>query len=153
MFEHSLPSIERFAAYLDGNLSQSEMQQFSQLAERDSVLHQLLEASTEVNNTFANFTESDLQLPPEIIDLDFELPAIPSEGISPLVTLAPEPIDNMLVAAVENVDEDISIYSDVNQKVNSSVGDEIHNDSSYLMPENDDFDNGGDLDGGFSECQ
>ena len=99
MFKQSLPSIEKFAAFLDGNLSQSEMQQFSQLAEHDSALHQLLKASSVVDNTLADYSDSDLQLAPEIVSLDFELPMIPAEGITPLVTLTPEPIDDMLVAA------------------------------------------------------
>lgn len=78
MLKHSLPSIEQFAAYLDGNLSQSEMQQFSNLAEHDGVLHQLLDASTLVDDTISHFTDTDLQLPPEIAAQYFELPNIES---------------------------------------------------------------------------
>ena len=95
MFKQSLPSIEQFAAFLDGNLSQSEMLQFSQFAEHDGALHQLLDASSVVDNTIAGFTDSDLQLPPEIVGSDFELPTIPAEGISPLVTLTPEPTHHL----------------------------------------------------------
>ena len=76
MSKHSLPSIEQFAAYLDGNLPQSEMQQFSQLAEHDSALNQLLDASSMVDSTLAGFSDSDLQLPPEMVGSDFELPEI-----------------------------------------------------------------------------
>lgn len=91
MFKHSLPSIEQFAAFLDGNLSQSEMQQFSHLAEHDMELHQLLDANTLVDNTLASFTDSDLQLPSEISGFDFVLPQIPENGISQFVNLSPEP--------------------------------------------------------------
>lgn len=76
MFKHSLPSIEQFAAYLDGNLSQSEMQQFSQLAGHDSALHQLLDASVVVDDTIAGFTDADLQLPNDIIGSDYDLPNV-----------------------------------------------------------------------------
>ena len=76
MFKQSLPSIEQFAAFLDGNLSQSEMQQFSQMAEHDGVLHQLLDASSAVDDTIAGFTDADLQLPNEIIGSDFDLPEV-----------------------------------------------------------------------------
>ncbi len=85
MFNHSLPSIEKFAAFLDGNLSQSEMKQFSQLAEQDEVLHQLLNASTEIEDSIAGFTDSDLQLPPEIANPDFELPDIDNANLGGLV--------------------------------------------------------------------
>jgi hypothetical protein len=145
MFKHSLPSIEQFAAYLDGNLSQSEMQQFSQLVERDSTLHQLLDASSVVDNTLAGFTDSDLQLPPEIIGSDFELPTIPAEGISSLVALSSEPIDDMFVAAAASADEDISLLSDVNSEDHSIIGGELHVDSSHLMLEDDGFSSAGDL--------
>lgn len=144
MFKHSLPSIEQFAAYLDGNLSQSEMQQFSQMAEHDGALHQLLDASSVVDNTLAGFTDSDLQLPPEIVGSDFELPTIPAEGISPLVTLTPEPIDDMLVAAA-CADKDISMFSDDNLEDHSCIGNELTDDSSHLILGDDNFVSGDDL--------
>ena len=146
MFKHSLPSIEQFAAYLDGNLSQSEMQQFSQMAEHDGALHQLLDASSVVDNTIAGFTDSDLQLPPEIVGSDFELPTIPAEGISPLVTLSPEPMDDVLVAAAACAD-DISMFSDVTHDDHPTIGDELHTDSSHLMSEDDGFGSNDDLSG------
>ncbi len=145
MHKHSLPSIEQFAAFLDGNLSQSEMLQFSQQAEHDSVLHQLLDANSAVDNTLAGFTDSDLQLPPEIDGSDFELPTIPTEGISPLVTLTPEPLDGMFVDAAASEDEDSSMFSDVNHEDHLTIGGESHDESSHLMPENDGFSNGDDL--------
>lgn len=151
MFKHSLPSIEQFAAYLDGNLSQSDMQQFSQLAEHDGVLHQLLDASSVVDSTLAGFSDSDLQLPPEIVGSDFELPTIPAEGISPLVTLRPELMDDMLVAAATCADEDISMSSDVNPEEHSTIGVELHDEPSHLMPEDDGFGSGDDLSNPFSD--
>lgn len=147
MFKHSLPSIEQFAAYLDGNLSQSEMQQISQLAEHDGALHQLLDANSVVDNTLAGFTDSDLQLPPEIASSEFELPTIPTDGISPLVTLSPDPMDDMLVAAAACADEDISMFSDVNPKDHSSIGDSLHDEPSHLMSEDDGFGSNDDLSG------
>lgn len=147
MLKHSLPSIEKFAAFLDGNLSQSEMQQFSQLAEHDGALHQLLEASSIIDNTIAGFTDSDLQLPEEIVDLDFEIPTIPAEGLSPLVTLSPEPMDDILVAAAACADEDISMFSDANSEEHSTIGGELHNEPSHLMPGDDGFSNNDDLSG------
>ena len=145
MFKQSLPSIEQFAAYLDGNLSQSEMQQFSQLAEHDGALHQMLDASDVVDNTISGFTDSDLQLPPEIVGSDFELPTIPAEGITPLVTLTQEQMDGMLVDAAASVEEDISLFSDVNPEDNTTIGGELHDDSSPLMSENDSYGSEDDL--------
>lgn len=150
MFKHSLPSIEQFAAFLDGNLSQSEMQQFSHLAEHDSTLQQLLNASTVIENTQNCFTDSDLQLPAEISGLDFVLPQIPESGISQFVNLLPEPTDNMIAAALCS-DEDSSIFSCKNQEVHINLDDEISNESSFTMPDNNGFDNSDDLSNSFSD--
>jgi hypothetical protein len=147
MVKHSLPSIEQIAAFLDGNLSENEMKQFSQLAENNDVLHQLLDANSVVENTLAGFTDSDLQLPPEIVGSDFELPTIPAEGISPLVTLSPEPMDDMLVAAATCADEDLSLLSDVNSEEHSTIGGELHDDSSHMIPGDDGFSSNDDLSG------
>ena len=147
MVKHSLPSIEQIAAFLDGNLSENEMKQFSQLAEHNDVLHQLLDASSVVDEAMSNFTDSDLQLPPEIVGSDFELPTIPAEGISPLVTLSPEPMDDVLVAAAACADEDISMFSDVIPDDHSTIGGELHDDPSHLIPGDDGFSSNEDLSG------
>lgn len=150
MFNHSLPSIEQFAAFLDGNLSQSEMQQFSHLAEHDSTLQQLLNESTVIENTQNSFTDSDLQLPPEISGLDFVLPQIPESGISQFVNLSPEPTDDIRVAAL-CADKDVSIFSHENQEEHINLDDEINNESSFIMHDSNGFDNSDNLSNSFSD--
>ena len=76
MDKQLLPSIEKFAAYLDGNLSQDEMLQFSQLATHNEDLMNLIEANAAVNETLASYDGTDLQLPDEIAGWDFNLPEI-----------------------------------------------------------------------------
>lgn len=144
MFKHSLPSIEQFAAFLDGNLSQSEMQQFSHLAEHDSTLQQLLNASNVIEDTQNSFTDSDLQLPSEISGFDFALPQIPEDEIPQFINMSPEPTDDMIVAA-SCADEDTSIFSCENQEEHISFDDEINNESSFTMPDNNGLDNNDDL--------
>ena len=112
MDKHILPSIEQFAAFLDGNLSESEMLQFSQLAEHDNVLHQLLDASSVVDETISNYSDSDLQLPPEIVGSSFSIPTIPTSGISEFGTLGPEPIESLgMVASSACAEGEVSQYS------------------------------------------
>lgn len=149
MLNHTLPSIEEFAAFLDGNLSQNEMRQFSQFAAHDESLHQLLNANTVVDKTLNSFTDADLQLPSDLVDSDFDLPTISSEYASTLVSLSPDPMDNMLVAACAN--DDISMFSETNQDDNTNIGEDMHNDLSQTTPNNDDFDNNGDLPDSFSD--
>lgn len=139
MFKHSLPSIEMFAAYLDGNLSQNEMQQFVSLANHDDALHQLLDASNILDDTMSHFTDTDLQLPPELIDPNFSLPTIPDIGISPFVALSPEPMDDMLVAATDCAANDISMFSDVHLDHQLSPEDILNEDSLHSLSDGDGF--------------
>lgn len=139
MFKQSLPSVEQFAAYLDGNLSQSDMIHFSKMAEHDNVFHKLLDASTEVDNTLADFMESDLQLPSEIMGLDFELPTIPAKEVSSLITQAPKPMDNIFIAAC--ADEDMSIFSKIDHEEHIITGDIMHDNTTLTMPNDDSLDN------------
>lgn len=145
MLKHtSLPSIEEFAAFLDGNLSANDMQQFTQLAAHDNALHQLLHANSVIDDTFDGFKDSDLQLPADLINADFELPEIHSSEDAPtLVSPSPEPMDDMLVAVC--ADDDVSMFSDINQDDHTTMGEEMQDDSSLTMPDNDD------LSGSFSD--
>ena len=66
MDKQSLPSIEKFAAYLDGNLSPDEMQQFSHLVEHDDALRQLLDANAVIDDAIDRFSDYEF-LPYEIL--------------------------------------------------------------------------------------
>lgn len=66
-------SIEKLAAYMDGNLTQDEMSQMRQLAEDNSELHQMLESSDVIDNEIASYDGQDMQLPDEIIGADFRI--------------------------------------------------------------------------------
>lgn len=69
-------NIEKFAAYIDGNLSMDEAQKMSQFAEHNSMLRKMLDASSIVDDTMVGYAETDLQLPMEFADPELELPDI-----------------------------------------------------------------------------
>lgn len=148
MLNHTLPSIEEFAAYLDGNLSQDGMRQFSQFAEHDETLHQLLNANAIVDESLNALTDADMQLPSDLAGADFELPIIPDDHVSTLVSLSPEPMDDMLVAACAH---DVSMFSEMNQDDHTVAGDGMQDESSQTMPDNDGFDSNDDMAGLFSD--
>ena len=150
MLNHTLPSIEEFAAFLDGNLSQNDMQQFSELAAHNGALHQLLHANSVVDETLNGFSDADLQLPTDLMSCDFELPEIPSsEDASVLVSLSPKPTHDMFVAAC--ADDDVSTFSDINQDDQTTIGEDLHDASSLTMPDNEGLDNNDDVLGSFSD--
>ena len=94
-------SIEKMAAFLDGNLSASEMQGISSLIDNDASLQRFMDASSVIDESISAFSMSEMDLPQELQTLDFELPSLDSD-FHGLVTLSPEPLpfqDNMMVAA------------------------------------------------------
>lgn len=150
MLNHTLPSIEAFAAFLDGNLSQNDMQQFSLLAAHNGALHQLLDANSLVDDTLNGLTDTDWQLPSDLMSADFELPTIPSsEEASSLISLSPDPMDDLFAAACAT--DDVSMFSDMGQDGSATIGEDVHDASSLTPPDNDGFDCSDDLSGAFSD--
>lgn len=93
-------SIEEFAAYLDGNLTEEGMSRVSTLIENDSSLQSFADNVQMVDETYANYTESELELPEEIISMDFNLPQLELDEPSffeyadlQVAACADEPID------------------------------------------------------------
>lgn len=72
----SFLSIEKLAAFMDGNLTNDEMSRISQLVDENTGLRQMLDANDVIDDTIASFDEQDLQLPDEIIGADFNMPDI-----------------------------------------------------------------------------
>ena len=79
-------SVEEFAAYLDGNLSEREMSRVGSIIHKDSSMQELLEASQLVSDTMDSYSAIDLELPEEISNLDFDLPELENIGDFNVVT-------------------------------------------------------------------
>ena len=127
MLKHtSLPSIEEFAAFLDGNLSANDMQQFTQLAAHDDALHQLLHANSVVDDTLDGFKDADLQLPADLMNAYIELPEIPSSDDAqfafPMGLTNESMGDSLMSQVVSTVDNDNELYN--------------HNDENNIQHDN-----------------
>ena len=84
MKKQMLPSIEEFAAYLDGNLTKNDMQRFSKNAEANMAIHDLLEANDNIEDYILSFDEHNLQLPIEISGMDLVIPDIKDDFLLPI---------------------------------------------------------------------
>ena len=79
------PSIEKLAAYFDGNLPRDEMLQISKMADEDGLLHQLMDDYSQTEDTEATYLEQNFHLPDDIVGEDFSIPDIDNlEKISPV---------------------------------------------------------------------
>lgn len=67
-------SIEEFAAYVDGNLSDDEMQRVSSVIDNDEMMQGVMDSMEQSELTLAEYGQEDMQLPEEIADGEFEVP-------------------------------------------------------------------------------
>lgn len=71
---HPDMSVEKMAAWLDGNLSVEEMTQMAEQINADPMLEEVVAMSDEIDNDIEAFEASGEQLPEELQDDDFDLP-------------------------------------------------------------------------------
>lgn len=67
-------SIEEFAAYLDGNLSDDEMQRVSSVIENDEAMQDIAVNNLSIEDALSHREPSEFTLPDELTSLDFEIP-------------------------------------------------------------------------------
>ena len=74
-FSHTI-SMEKFAAYLDGNLTPDEMTQIADIVAQDANMSTLVRQSEIVVETMETDENLKMSLPDEITSLDFSLPEL-----------------------------------------------------------------------------
>lgn len=69
-------SIEKMAAFIDGNLPADEMRDISAVIDEDSNLQKFIETNHIVDDAIPAILDSEIELPSEIQTPDFELPSL-----------------------------------------------------------------------------
>ena len=67
-------SIEEFAAYIDGNLSDDEMQRVSSVIDNDEKMQGVMDSMEQSELTLAEYGQEDMQLPEEVYGESFPIP-------------------------------------------------------------------------------
>ena len=67
-------SIEEFAAYMDRNLSDDEMQRVSSVIDNDEMMQGVMDSMEQSELTLAEYGQEDMPLPEEIADGEFDVP-------------------------------------------------------------------------------
>ncbi|WP_294454047.1 hypothetical protein [uncultured Bacteroides sp.] len=129
MDKHFNPSIsiEKFAAFLDGNLPQNEMQNISSNIEHDEGLKAILDTSNMIDTTLENIPD-DVQIPDEIANLEFDLPNLTDNSVDFNMFHIDDTPDVSTCA-------DDSFYSDTND-VSLDINDSIDTTSDDINPDN-----------------
>lgn len=123
-------SIEKFAAYLDGNLSADEMQEMSALIENNDSMHLLAGANSIVDESLTAYSDNDMQLPIEIQE-DFEIPNLDNP-----LELESYGMESMLDYIDSVVDLDLGLQPGLNE---FAIDDGIHSSLDDSMIGLDDF--------------
>ena len=69
-------SIEEFAAYLDGNLTEDGMNDVASAIHSDDSLQDIMSSCHAIDDTIANYEPLQLTVPEDILSTDFEIPQL-----------------------------------------------------------------------------
>lgn len=132
-------SIEKFAAYLDGNLSESEMDKVGSMIENDEAMQDVMAHLEQSELTFTEYEQENIQLPEELLDTNFEIPIINDEiDVGDSV----DSFGHVACAAAPVMFDSFNDFIDNEKyKIDSCKDDEFSDepDSSYINFENDFF--------------
>lgn len=81
-----LVSIEEFAAFLDGNLTQEGMKRISSIVDTNKTMHDFVMSSHYIDGELTNYDSLNLSLPEELMSLDFDIPEIENVEIGDIST-------------------------------------------------------------------
>lgn len=133
-------TMEQFAAFLDGNLTEEDMQSVSAAIDGDERLTSVLHSAMDCDDTLESYTSEDMQLPEALLDPDFDLPVI--------TTVVD---DEVLLTAAPSDDDPVELHSATNpMPVVCEIGGEddpghevsetspLPDDDPVLLDDNDD---------------
>ena len=113
-------SVEEFAAYLDGNLSDSKMNDLQQLIDNDVHLRNIINTNSFMEDNISSKTNEDWQLPDEILRMDFEYPGM-NENLENFLDeddMFFQEDQSVYTEAVDNHTEDYQLASEESKNIN-----------------------------------
>lgn len=114
-------SIEKFAAFLDGNLVDSEMAEVQNLISGSDALQEISAIDSVISESMLSFTDSQLYQLPDI-SCEFEIPEIPTIGLMEEIGSMDNPLDSSNFIGVDFNKSDIDSIIDDNSSDDFSEG-------------------------------
>lgn len=128
-------SIEEFAAFLDGNLSNDDMRKVGDAIDANKEYSVIMSDVMEVNDSVEVYSTQQDTLSAEIPDVDYNLPELPiSLSSQDTVDLVPVQSAEPVLTNVENNDISLIMASEtqeIQDESSNSCCSEIHSLSSY----------------------
>lgn len=104
-----LVSVEEFAAFLDGNLTQEGMNRISSIVDTNKTMHDLVMSSHYIDEELSNYDSLNLSLPEELMSLDFDIPEIENVEIGDIST----DNDTLYHHNINNLNDMSEVYDDL----------------------------------------
>lgn len=143
-------SIEEFAAYLDGNLTEDRMNEVASAIHSDDSLQDIMSSCHTIDNTIANYEPLQLTIP-EDIAADFEIPQVDDNDYLNVgdwadLDVAACTIDPFTPEIIDTDDDtsSMSSHTDFTDDSKDISSDHLENDLNDTMSSGDeltDFDN------------
>lgn len=112
-------SIEEFAAYLDGNLTEDRMNEVASLIHSDKFIQDIISDSIIIDNNIAKY-ESMGQIVPDIIESDdFEIPNITDNFDNSVIFSLIEDSINVEAIGSSHTDDSLAVSSNINNNLNT----------------------------------
>lgn len=152
MYKDFVPpvSIEEFAAYLDGNLTEDRMNEVASAIHSDDSLQDIMSSCHTIDNTIANYEPLQLTIP-EDIAADFEIPQVDDNDYLNVgdwadLDVAACTIDPFTPEIIDTDDDtsSMSSHTDFTDDSKDISSDHLENDLNDTMSSGDeltDFDN------------
>lgn len=131
-------SIEEFAAYLDGNLSDKEMERISSVVENDEVMQDVMDEMELSELTLAEYGQEDLQLPEELELTDFFIPE--TDSIHALVSEDYYDNNSFELPLIEDHNHPEESYLDVDHNETNNIDETFDSDSNTCIDNSEHLD-------------
>ena len=133
-------SIEQFAAYLDGNLTEDGMNEIASAIHADDSLQDIMSSCHAIDDTIANYEPLQLTVPEDISSTDFEIPQMDDNDYSNIgdwadLDVAACAVDSLEADAMGTEDDSSSMTDHIGLDEDSSdiTSDHLETDFSDTM--------------------
>ena len=114
-------SIEEFAAYLDGNLTEDGMNEVASAIHSDKSLQDIASDSINIDESIANYESKGQSIPDDIVSDDFEIPDITEYFENSDISSLIDDSVNIEAAEPSHAEDVLVVSNDINNNLNTYI--------------------------------
>lgn len=114
-------SIEEFAAYLDGNLTEDGMNEVASAIHSDKSLQDIASDSINIDESIANYESKGQSIPDDMVSDDFEIPDITEYFENSDISYLIDDSVNIEAAEPSHAEDVLVVSNDINNNLNTYI--------------------------------